>query len=181
MLSTGEPGNNESHWTWPLIRFRYTSNPILLHENYYTVGVHAPCIWDPITALLPISTPLHYSSFLLFVTKNCKKELLSFALSVYPVSKQFYCPVRFEVLTTVKMSMLVFWFVTPCGLNISEERTTSTSRASEERTVSIFRIEALDMETGLKPWIWRQYVPAKCWCLTTSPHGVTNQKIHDDL
>jgi hypothetical protein len=47
-----------------------------------------------------------------------------------------YNYVRFEALTAVKMSMLVFWVVTPCGL-VGRYST----NVSEEYTASIFRVE----------------------------------------
>jgi hypothetical protein len=34
---------------------------------------------------------------------------------------------------------------------------------------------------NLKPRIWRQYDPPKRWCLLTSPHGFTTQKINIDI
>jgi hypothetical protein len=39
-----------------------------------------------------------------------------------------------EVLTAVKMSMLVFWVVMPCGLEVD-------TNTSEEHTASIFRAD----------------------------------------
>jgi hypothetical protein len=66
---------------------------------------------------------------------------------------------RFEVLIAVKMPMLVFWVVMPCGL--------------VGGTYSLC----------LQPKKWRQYVPPKCSAylyLPTSSHDVTTQKINMD-
>jgi hypothetical protein len=58
----------------------------------------------------------------------------------------------YQVLMLVKVMMLLYWVVTPCGL---------IGRYS--RFGEIY-------------WIWRQYVSPK-WCyLPTSPHGITTQK-----
>jgi hypothetical protein len=64
---------------------------------------------------------------------------------------------RFEVFMAVKMSMSVFWVVTPCGL-----------RGKYQRFRGTYCLH-------LQPWIW-QYVPLKrWWCLPTSPYGFTVQ------
>jgi hypothetical protein len=49
---------------------------------------------------------------------------------------------RFEVLTAVKMSMLVFWVVTLCGLVGRYQR-------FGEQTASIFRAEASEMMVSI--------------------------------
>jgi hypothetical protein len=41
---------------------------------------------------------------------------------------------RFEVLTAAKMSLVVFWVVTPCGLLVGTD-------VSEEPTASIFTLK----------------------------------------
>jgi hypothetical protein len=57
----------------------------------------------------------------------------------------------FEVLTTVKMSLLAFWVVTPCGL------------------VGRYLTSARKMEVVCSP---------ETWYLLTSPYGVATQKIN---
>jgi hypothetical protein len=60
---------------------------------------------------------------------------------------------RFEVLTAVKMSVLVSWAVTLFG---------------PVGTGDIYFLQP--------SWKWGQYVPPQPWYLPTSPHGVTAQK-----
>jgi hypothetical protein len=53
---------------------------------------------------------------------------------------------RFEVVTAVKMPVFIFWAVTLCGTNVSEEHTASILRAylcphgimSQKTNISIF-------------------------------------------
>jgi hypothetical protein len=59
-----------------------------------------------------------------------------------------YRHVRLEVLTTVKMLMLVFWVATPCVLAAKYQRFGETYCLH------------------LQPWRWRQYVSPKRWCST---------------
>jgi hypothetical protein len=56
------------------------------------------------------------------------------------------------------MSMLVFWVLTPCGLERRFQRFGRTSLLH------------------LYSWRCRQYVPPKRWYLPTCSHGVTTQK-----
>jgi hypothetical protein len=68
---------------------------------------------------------------------------------------------RFEVLTTMNMPMLIFWVVTLCeeNINVSE---------------AIFCLQ-------LQGSRWRHYVLPKRWYLPTSPHGFTLEKTIIDI
>jgi hypothetical protein len=68
-------------------------------------------------------------------------------------------PLRFEVLTAVKISTLVFWVVTPCGLVGRYQRFGGTHCHHLQHFGRLL-----------------QYVPPKRWYIPTSPHGVTTQK-----
>jgi hypothetical protein len=69
---------------------------------------------------------------------------------------------RFEVLTAVKMSMLVLWVVTPF------------------RLAGRYRRFGETYCLHLKGCKWRQYFPLKNYHPPTSPHGVTTQKTNID-
>jgi hypothetical protein len=66
---------------------------------------------------------------------------------------------RSEVLTAVKILMLFFWVVMPCGLITS---------VLEKHSISMFITEAaLKME---------MYISLKCWLLPTNSHGIITEK-----
>jgi hypothetical protein len=82
-----------------------------------------------------------------------------------PLNNQFPIPkeendMKFEVLPAVKMSMLVFWVVTPCGLAVRYQRLRGTYCLH------------------LQGWKWRKYVAPKRCYPPLSPQGVTTQKIN---
>jgi hypothetical protein len=79
-----------------------------------------------------------FPKFFGFVVQSTPFPL--FGASIQTGAQFFFCKtvndskcVRFEILTAAKMTMLVFWVVTPCGLlvdtNVSEEHTAPTFRA----------------------------------------------------
>jgi hypothetical protein len=90
-----------------------------------------------------------------FVTVSLNNASFSCSIALAPFhANRESVLINFEVLTAVKMSMMVFWIVTPCGLVGS-----LYSNVSEEHT----------------PWRWRRYVSPKRWYPPTSLHGVTIQ------
>jgi hypothetical protein len=72
---------------------------------------------------------------------------------------------RFEVLATLKVSIFVFWVVTPCGL------------------IGIYQGFGEIYCLHLQGWRWRRYsyVSPKPWYLPTSQHAVTTQKTNIDM
>jgi hypothetical protein len=72
-----------------------------------------------------------------------------------------------DVLTAVKMSMLVFWVATPCGLVGRYQRLGGKY--------------SVHLKSWYQPWSWRQYVPPKRCCIPTSRHCVTTQKIKSNV
>jgi hypothetical protein len=61
------------------------------------------------------------------------------------------------------LSVLVLWVVTPCGL------------------IGRYQCFGGTYCLHLHPWRWRHYVCLKCWCLPTSPQGITTQKTNTDI
>jgi hypothetical protein len=70
--------------------------------------------------------------------------------------------VRFEVITELQMSVLVFWVVTPCTL------------------VAGYQRFGLTYCFQLQTWRCRQYVSPKRWYLPAHPQGVVTQKTNID-
>jgi len=66
---------------------------------------------------------------------------------------------RSKVLTAMKMSVLIFWVVTPYGF------------------VGKYQLYEGTYCFHLHGWRWKQYVSPSGWYLSTSPHGVTTQII----
>jgi hypothetical protein len=87
-----------------------------------------------------------------------KEELINFIVCIIWDLSGVVLYLRFQVHMAVKMSMLVFWVVTPCGLVGRYQRFGGTYRLH------------------LQGWRRRQYDPPKGWYAPMSPHGVTTQK-----
>jgi hypothetical protein len=79
--------------------------------------------------------------------------------------------VRFEIFMVVKMSMLLFWVVMPCGLidryQHLEKHTVSSIFRAEKQYVTFTAARTTNLTHSLHLQI------LKHWCLPMSPHGIT--------
>jgi hypothetical protein len=90
---------------------------------------------------------------------SCNRLAINFVHQLLRVYYQTQVTLRFEVLTVVKMTMLLFWDMTPCGLvgdtDVSEKHTVSIFRAEDGDTASQPRTSSqvpLALSLGTTPW-----------------------------
>jgi hypothetical protein len=104
-------------------------------------------------------------------------------------NKHYIHCVGFEVLTAVVMKSTICWDITPCSPLKSQafQRHTSPPSSGSKNEASKKPVRKQNSACRLlshwcfawlilRPWIWRQHVPAKRRLTLNGLHGVINQK-----
>jgi hypothetical protein len=101
-------------------------------------------------------------------------------------------------LAAVKMSIMVFWDLTPCGLVSGYQRFGGMYRLHLQGKVWLLKIckttlhqkpenhdrhrhRRDNLKSVSSPWSWRRYILPKRWWPPTRPHGVTTRNTSIDV